>query len=269
MSLLISYSLFATGLTSVDGAPVPGFLAGDQAIFGLTSDEYAVLRPLREWIEERGGTILDETGTPAPARSLDDGLLYAVSLGAAENMRVTGITRVSERCVECRLPTVRLFVERTHLVGEPGPARQLGSTAQASWMAFPDLVESLTADGLGRGLAHAEVATPAGPRTACWPDRLLSSRESGVASVRHCSTCLRNVDSSGEAPREWVPRYSLGLLVDPPEDPSGWWWHARLGQPLPILRGDVVRRVRGLVDGASALPVHVDAAAAFLPEEYR
>lgn len=269
MTLTITYSVFAIGLTSVEGSPVRGFLAGAQAIFGLSSADFHELPALRGWIQDHGGTVLDETGTPAPATCLESDHLYTVTLGAPSRVGVRGIERVSQPCAECQLPVTRLRVSGPRVVADRGTRGPVSATVTASWMAEPRLVEALAAAGLADGLAATPVETPAGPRSACWPDRLLASHEPDDARASRCSVCGRNVARSGGQPTPWVPRFSLGLLVDRPDEPHGWWWHASLGQHLPIVSGDVVRFLREDVDDVTALPVIVDPAAGFLPEEYR
>lgn len=244
-----TYTVFATGVDSAEGAPVPGFVLAGKATFGITSTHWDVLPALRAWIREQGGVVTDETGTPQPAVELDEDGLYAVSLGPSEDIDVQGVRRVRADCPECGAPVVRLEATGSSARADGEPTRLLVSTVASCWLARVSAMVVLDAAGLKR--------VTVGSGTGCWPDRLLASHT--VAGQPRCGVCL-------QVPV--VPRYSLGLLVERPVDPSGWWWHARLGQHLPILSGDLVARLRDLVELA-AVPVLTDPATAFLPEELR
>lgn len=245
----ITYTVFATGIDSAEGAPVPGFALAGKATFSMTSTNWDVLPGLRVWIRDQGGTVTDETGTPAPAAELDEDGLYAVSLGPSEDIVVRGVGRVRADCPGCGLTVVRLDVAASSALANEEPTRPVVSTVASCWLVRASAMVVLDTAGLRR--------VSLGSVTGCWPDRLLASHP--VNGEPPCGTCL-------QVPV--VPRYSLGLLVEQPFEPSGWWWHARLGQHLPILSGDLVIRLRNLVE-LSALPVLTDPETAFLPEELR
>ena len=252
-----SYLVVASGIASAESAPVTGSARGGLVRFRVRSDDWAVLPELRRWIAGAGGTVETETGTPAPAKVLDDDGLYVVALDASEDIPVQGVRRVEAACAQCGLPVARLHRDAPSGRAGEDPTLPVVATAQSCWLVRPEIVADL-----GAGIESMEVQAPGGAWAGCWPDRQLASVP--VAGTR-CGTCLRVVTSAGV---ESVPRYSLGLLVEQPADPHGWWWHSRLGQHLPILSGDVVARLRTHVE-VSALPVLTDPATAFLPEELR
>lgn len=247
--MITTYTVFATGLDSADGAPSPGFAVGGRATFGMSSEDWAVLPELRRWIASRGGEVVNETGSPAPVENLDEGGLYAVSLGPSEDIAVQGVRRVDTDCEECGLPVLRLHRDTPTARATATPKRPVVSTVAACWLARPDLVS-------GAGVETVPVETLGGSWTGCWPGRLLAGHPLAGSP---CGTCLAVAR---------VPTYSLGLLVERPDDPSGWWWYSRMGQHLPVLSGDLVARLREHVE-LSALPLLTDPATAFLPEELR
>ena len=264
-----SYRIAATGLDSLALAPLPGTMLAGRASFGITSDDFAALPNLRRWVRDSGGTVVSESGTPAPADAIEPSDLYAVSLGPSTAIEVEGLTRDRQPCAECGLAVIRISASDQVSSRRRAPARAITSTRRATWIAEHRIVDELRANSLSAGLSTLSIAMSNGEREALWPDRLLaSSRDVGVAGVRRCATCLRLIDPENPA-AEWVPRYSLGLFVEPPAQSAGWWWHARVGQSLPIVSGEVVTLLRRMAKGVSALPVITRVADAFLPEEYR
>ena len=274
----VSYLLSAIGMDSVDGAPLPGTLLAGVATFDVGPADLAVLPALRRWVREHGGTVQSESGAPAPVRAVEPARLYVLSLGARPVAATfTNWSRTSGPCPGCGLALGRVIGEDPASSTAGPPARRVVQTTRAAWLAAPDLVGQLRRAGLADGLASISVALRGGRCEGLWPDRLLASAwpPDGTtgAQPRRCATCLRLLRTEPEAPVvEWLPPYATALHVEVQPghaSPRGWWWHARLGQHLPIVSGDVVDVLRSVVTDVVAIPVATKESEAFLPEEYR
>jgi len=265
-----SYFLTATGLDSVEGAPLPGVALLGTASFDIAPDSMNHLPDLRRWIAAAGGAVATETGSPVPvsiAATSDSGL-YVATLGASVELRgLTGLGRSSSPCAGCRLPMLTVAAASRVTATGPPPTAELVSTTRATWLGTKSLGDQV----FGAGLVSADVAMSGSTRVALWPDRRLASSEDGLRgdpSARRCDVCGRLVTDLRGTPSEYVPRYGLGLFVERPPDPAGWWWHARLGQHLPIVSRSVLETLSQFVD-VTAVPVITDMVDAFLPSKYR
>jgi hypothetical protein len=266
----VSYFLTATGLDSVDGAPLAGVLLAGTASFDVAPDQLPVLPELRRWVRDHGGTIATESGSPAPAETVEDSDLYIVSLGARPvSTDFVGYRRRSRVCDRCGLPMILVDAEPVATSKSPVPGARLAATSRAAWLGDDSILGSLQERGLDTGLSTNTVRMRGGSRAGLWPNRILASHEASAGSGAHlCRICLRLVTERHPA-SEWIPRYSMGLYVQRPEDTTGWWWHARLGQHLPIVSGRVIRVLQSNQPETSAIPVILEREHALLPKELR
>lgn len=265
-----SYLLTATGLDSVDGAPLPGMVLFGTASFDIAPECLDELPALRRWIAAAGGMVATETGSPAPVDipATTDSGLYIATLGPSVDIQeLRGLGRSTSPCAGCDLPLVTVAAASRVSAADAPPTAEVVSMTRATWLGSKAFRDSVISDGL----ASMGVTMLGGTRVALWPDRRLDSSLGGLhgaPSALRCDCCGRLVADSGGTVSEYVPRYGLGLFVERPSEPEGWWWHARLGQHLPVVSGSVLKILARFVD-VTAVPVLTDIADAFLPEEYR